>query len=293
MRELNVGSLGGLYYELYDLSPGKRDVFEILQIEAGNEEAGIPAFLDLNGSFWSEILSPEAVRGMLEELRLIIDGQADCPMYFRIPAENPDLFVSRLERAKSQLFEQSQTEISFYRQIETLAVFCKIYSYLHGFGYELTLHEGFLLDGFSSVQLIRDCLLDYKNPYLGFLKEKAWPKIAEYRPECVWINGRMSLANMAVIRFVRQKFPQTCIFWAGEASEYYATNKIAEYLKCNEPLCVWFIDKVHGKKILYKRKCRKQNHFNQTERIFSRCNHIGQTDRGWGSMRNSLRRCMK
>jgi len=56
------------------------------------------------------------------------------------------------------------------------------------------------------------------------------------RPECVWINGRLTLANMAVAKYLKNRMPQVKIFWAMPGTEYYAVNKIDEYLKYNLPL---------------------------------------------------------
>lgn len=231
MRELNIGSLGGLHYELYDLSPARRAVTSLIQY---SKEA--PAFLDLNGFFWSQLLCVENIGRMLEELRVATTLRRDVPNSFRAAVQDPERFVARVLEAESGQFEQDQTERSFFGHMETLAVLCKIYSFLYGKGFELTVHEGYQLDSYSSVQLIGDCLQESKNPYLPFLRKHAWPALMEFQPECVWINGRLTLANMAVACFLRRQFSDVKVFWAGEGSEYYATNKITNYLAYNTPL---------------------------------------------------------
>lgn len=231
LRALNVGSLGGLHYELYDLSPARRVVPGILQ--SSESQA---SFLDLNGVFWTRFLRQDHVARLVRELSSALDPYAKVPNSFRAVVQEPEHFLARVQEAELSIFEQEQSAQSLHGHLETLAIVCKIHSYLHGGGFTLTIQEGYELDAFSSVQMIRDCLVERQNPYLPFLEEYAWPALLEFRPELIWLNGRLTLANMAVARFVRHHFPQAKIVWAGEGSEYYASNKIADYLRCNTPL---------------------------------------------------------
>lgn len=231
IRELNVGSLGGLYYELYDLSPARQQISAIMQYPSN-----APAFLDLNGHFWSLLLWPDNIRKLLDDLKYGLSTYENAPESFLAAVQAPDVFLDRVVRAEKEIFEQNQSEQCFFGNVETLATLCRIYSFLHGKGYQLTVHEGYILDSYSSIQLIRDCLLEARNPYLTYLQEYAWAELISYRPDCVWLNGRLTLANIAVAKFIRSNFPNAKIFWAGEGSEYYASNKITEYLKCNTPL---------------------------------------------------------
>jgi len=231
LKALNVGSLGGLHYELYDLSPARRVVPSILRRSSGQT-----AFLDLNGVFWTWLLGQEHTTHLVEELTAAIDPYTVVPDSFQAAVQEPETFLERVREAELGIFEQAQSAQSLYGHLETLAIVCQIHSYLHGGGFTLTIQEGYELDGFSSVQLIQNCLLERMNPYLPFLAEHAWPALLEFQPELVWLNGRMTLANMAVARFVRHHFPQAKLVWAGEGSEYYATNKITEYLRFNTPL---------------------------------------------------------
>lgn len=231
MRALNVGSLGGLHNELYDLSPTRRVVPEILY--RSDRQTG---FLDLNGVFWSQLLGEEHIARLVEELTAALDARAKVPDSFWAAVQEPEAFFARVREAELGIFEQDQPARSLYGHLETLAIVCQIETYLHGGGYTLTVQEGYEQDASSSVQLIQDCLVERRNPYLSFLVEHAWPALLEFQPELVWLNGRLTLANMAVARFVRRHFPESKIVWVGEASEYYATNKITDYLHFNRPL---------------------------------------------------------
>lgn len=239
LKALNVGSLGGLHYELYDLSPARQVVPDILQ----NSDSQT-AFLDLNGVFWSQLLGETHIARLAEELAAVLDTHAgvldsfwsEIPNSFWAVAQDPEAFSWRVREAEQEIFEQDQPAQTLYGHMETLAIVCQIHSYLHGKGFTLTIQEGYELDGSSSIRLIRDCMVERLNPYLPFLEEYAWSALLEFQPELVWLNGRLTLANMAVARFVRRHFPQAKIVWAGEGSEYYATNKITDYLQTNTPL---------------------------------------------------------
>lgn len=231
MRALNVGSLGGLHYELYDLSPARRTVREILQYSDDSS-----AFLDLNGVFWTQLLAEEHVARLVEELSAVLGPYSVAPESFWAAVQAPEAFLVRVREAEAGIFEQNQPARSMYGHLETLAIVCQMYTFLRGGKFQLTIQEGYNLDSCSSIQLIRDCLLESCNPYLGFLKRYAWPALLEFQPDLVWLNGRLTLANMAVARFVRRHFPQAKIVWVGESSEYYATNKISDYLRFNTPL---------------------------------------------------------
>lgn len=232
MRELNVGSLTGALYELYQPEPDGLYTDEILK-DAG---PGLPPFLDLNGVFWSEMFSQTRVASLLKRV-----GQAAHPYegrtaIERVAAARPDLLERRVQKARARLCDQGSPIRTFFGDLETLASVCKLYSIYDYAPHELTLYEGFLLDATSSLRLLSESLIRTQNPWLEFLERRAWPAILEVRPDCVWLNGRMSHATMAVARFVRANIPGAKIFWAGEASEYYAANKIADLLVFNEPL---------------------------------------------------------
>ena len=56
MKEINIGSLGGIHYEMYDPDPQNLHTTRILQHFKQK-----PDFLNLNGVFWSKLLSEENV----------------------------------------------------------------------------------------------------------------------------------------------------------------------------------------------------------------------------------------
>lgn len=231
IKELNVGSIGGIHYEMYDPDPQNLYTEQIL-----HHYQGKPDFLDLNGVFWSEVLSNKNIEKLIDDFLESYNENDELEPYEQMIHNFPDLFVNTIQEAKDQLCEQGISEKEYFGCLETLAITCKIYSDLYFSPFELTIHEGFLLESYSSMKMLSDCLVPAQNPYYYFLDRYVWKVLLDLQPQCVWINGKMTIANMAIAKFLKRGVPGVNIFWALPGSEYYATNKIEEYLKYNTPL---------------------------------------------------------
>lgn len=231
VREINIGSIGGIHYEMYDPDPRNLDTRQILEHFDGK-----PDFLNLNGLFWSELLSGENIERIITDFLESGMGTADSEPYEQMIRSAPELFKNTVQEAKVQLCEQGLSEREYFGYLETLAIVCRIYSRLYFGAFELTVHEGFLLESYSSLEMLNDCLIPAKNPYYWFLKKHVWKELLDFHPDCVWINGRMTVANMAIAKFLKGRIAGVKIFWAMPGSEYYAANKIEEYLQYNIPL---------------------------------------------------------
>ena len=231
MKEVNIGSIGGIHYEMYDPDPQNLHTDQIC-----DHLDGKPVFFNLNGVFWSKIFSDENIEKLVESFLIHCNEFNEPEPYERIIQTAPELFKSAVQEAKNQLCEQGLSEKEYFGYLETLAITCKMYSRLYYAPFELTVHEGFLLESYSSMEMLNNCLIPAKNPYLQFLEQYVWGKLLHIEPNCVWLNGRMTLVNMAIAKFLKKRVPNVWIFWALPGSEYYATNKIEEYLLFNEPL---------------------------------------------------------
>lgn len=231
MKEINIGSVGGIHYEMYDPDPQNLHT----NLICGHSERK-PDFLNLNGVFWSEMFSEENIEKLVDSFLINYNEFSKPEPYEQMIQAAPELFMSAVQEAKNQLCEQGLSEKEYFGYLETLAIVCKIYSRLYYAPFELTVHEGFLLDSYSSVEMLSDCLIAAKNPYLQFLEQHVWGQLLRIEPNCVWLNGRMTLVNMAIAKILKKRVPNVRIFWALPGSEYYATNKIEEYLQFNEPL---------------------------------------------------------
>lgn len=231
VKEMNIGSIGGLHYEMYE--PDPRNLHIQQAIETYEEK---PDFLNLNGLFWSKLLSEETIGKLIDDfLGSYQETEASIP-YEKIIFHHPNLFKDTVQQAKEQVCEQGLSERAYFGCLETLEIVCKIYSKLYFAPFELTVHEGFLLESYSSLEMIKDCLVPAKNPYYWFLKRYIWEELLHEQPDCVWINGRMTVGNMAVAKFLKNRDANIKVFWALPGSEYYATNKIEDYLQYNMPL---------------------------------------------------------
>ncbi len=231
IKEMNIGSIGGLHYEMYEPDPRNLHIQQALERHEVK-----PDFLNLNGLFWSKLLSEDAITELIDDF-LDCYQETEVPIpYEQIIFHNPERFKDTVRRAKEQVCEQGLSEREYFGCLETLEIVCKIYSKLYFDPFELTVHEGFLLESYSSLEMIKDCLVPAQNPYYRFLKRYIWEELLSERPDCVWINGRMTVGNMAVAKFLKNKNADIKVFWALPGSEYYATNKIEEYLQYNTPL---------------------------------------------------------
>lgn len=231
LKEINIGSVGGIHYEMYEPDPRNLNIKQVLE-HCENK----PTFLNINGLFWSNLFSEEAVGNLLDVFQASYQGADTAEPYEQVIFHSPELFKRRVQEAKGELCEQALSEKEYFGCLETLAIVCKLYSRLYFAPYELTIHEGFLLESYSSLEMLNDCMIPTKNPYYWFLERYVWSELLQYHPDCVWINGRMTVANMAIAKFLKQKFHNVKIFWALPGSEYYATNKIDNYLQHNVPL---------------------------------------------------------
>ena len=231
MREVNIGSIGGIHYEMYDPDPQNLYTDQIC-----DHSDGKPDFFNLNGVFWTEILSEENIEKLVDSFLVNCNEFNEPEPYEQMIQTAPELFMSAVQEARNHLCDQGLSEKEYFGYLETLAITCKIYSRLYYAPFELTVHEGFLLESYSSMEMLNDCLIPAKNPYLQFLEQYVWGQLSHIEPNCVWLNGRMTLVNMAIAKFLKKRVPNVWIFWALPGSEYYATNKIEEYLLFNEPL---------------------------------------------------------
>lgn len=230
MKQWNISTLGGICFEMYEPEPERLRTEQVL-VRCDDR---LPDCLNLNDVFWTRLFHADSIDILLEKVCLA-QAAAQEPYEFLI-VNNPRHFAERIKTAKEEIFEQGADTQSFFSHIETLQIVCQLYSKYVSAPFQLTLYDGFRLDAASSHVLKRDCLVPARNPYYNFLEKYVWPLVLEEKPALVWLNGKMSHSNMAIALFLKRNLPQTKIFWACEASEYYAASKIAEYLLYNKPL---------------------------------------------------------
>lgn len=230
LKQLHVGSLGGLFYEMYHPEP---DSLSLTTLQGLKPET---ALLHANALFWAEHFKRDRVAALSDNLRNCIDGMTSCHPAYRAIATNSQLFLQQVEESIAHLCDQGVGERIFFKYLETLSILCQLYSDLEYSPYTLTLYEGFLTYELSSLQLYSECLHPIKNPYFGFIQKNILPVIVNNKPDILWLHGRMTISGMAVARLTKQAFPSVHISVVGHSSEYYSLNKITKYLCKNTAL---------------------------------------------------------
>lgn len=229
MKEMNVSSLGGLHHELYHPHTDDLNVDRVW-------DRNNPTFLNLNALFWAQHFDRERVRSLIT---FVVDSatqfSAMSPQ-LRAVVSAPDMFLDQVLEARDYLCDQGATPQEFFGRMETLFIVCRMYSDYIYHPHVLTLHDGFLTDDSSSLALLNQCLIPSMNPYLDFIRQHTLPVFHEYSPDVLWLNGRITMATMAIARLARKTLPQIKIFVVGHSSEYYSLNKIVPFLLENDPL---------------------------------------------------------
>ena len=101
VKEINIGSIGGIHYEMYEPDPCNLNIQRALE---HNEKK--PDFLNLNGLFWSKLLSEERIGNLIDDF-LACYQEADAPVpYEQIIFHNPEAFKDTVQEAKEKLCEQ-------------------------------------------------------------------------------------------------------------------------------------------------------------------------------------------
>lgn len=227
LTQMHVGSLGGFHHELYH-----PDTDSLFMKELPDTPTGL---LQANALFWGILLRPEAVRELARTLQES-EGVAGGKVAYWAIAADPEIFVNQVILAVERICDQSIGIREFHRCVETLQILCRLYSDLVYTPHKLTLQDGFRSFDQSSLVLYNTCLNPAANPYLSFIRRHCLPVINAFDPDLVWLNGKITIATMAMARLIRAHHPKSHIAVVGHSSEYYSLNKISKYLLRNEAL---------------------------------------------------------
>lgn len=227
MFEMNLYPITGLYQELYN--PDLLSMSEPL----GSED-NIDVFKNINSYFWSKILSNETVDYLIE----ILSQQKDLvlknkPKYIAV-LNNPIFFKKMVLESASMLASHSLSKKEFFSYLETLQIFCSLYSDFISNPFNLTIQEGFEVNEVSSRELIENALNPSKNPYYDFLEKNCKNIILKANPSLIWIRGKIRISTITLALFAKKLNPSVHICVVGHSSEYYSLNKIVDYLKMNK-----------------------------------------------------------
>lgn len=221
LKELTVNQIGGLFNQLYNLEEKLTDT----EISNG--------FLNINSIFWSEILNIDHIHDMILELQ-----KKDIVYSTKLNAvkSNPELFCEAFNEAVNNINYRTLDAKREFSYLETLQIACHLHTYLYSSPFELTISEGYKHSQYSSMELKRNCLLKYSNPYYEFIKNKIIPKINCKELEILWIKGRLNISGFCLASLIKEINPNVFIVSIESESEFFSFNKITTLLENNQPL---------------------------------------------------------
>ena len=190
---------------------------------------------NINSFFWAKILSEETIDLLLN----IISEKRKHSTFnlkYEAVANNPKYFKKSVLEAAIVLSSHSLTQKEFFSYLETLQIFCNMYSEYISNPFTLTIEDGFDVDEISSETMINNALNPSQNPYYSFLKDNCKQIILEKKPNLIWLRGKIRLSTITLALFAKNANPDVHICVVGHSSEYYSLNKIVEYLKMNKKL---------------------------------------------------------
>jgi Radical SAM superfamily len=230
IRELFVYPLSGLYHECHRID------YQGLATPEPLAATGKFCLRQVNDLWWHEILSRESIREITTRLanryRVI---RPDSPQHRAILA-NPDAFFEEVQIATRLVANLGAGARQYFRALETLQMFCSLYSDFISSPISLSLQEGLVLNELSSLLLSQEALNPITNPYLPFIEREIVPIVESSKPELLWLVGPIKMSTFAVALVTRKLFPTCHICVTGHATEYYSLNKITEFLKQNSVL---------------------------------------------------------
>ena len=225
MKYLRILPIQGLFYELNfpERLPNK------------NVDSPIhDSLLDCNNIFWTEILKDNNIKNIINILKAQPYNTL-IPQY-RAILKDSDIFSNKVHNALQQICDQASRPEVFFDCLETLSILCKVYSDYVFYPYELTVQSGFILNELSSKEIAESCLNHKKNPYLDIISQQIIPAIIEYKPDLLFIEGKINYCSIAIANIVKNCFSNVHICVTRHSSEYYSLNKITDYILKNDVL---------------------------------------------------------
>lgn len=221
MKKLRINSLCGLMNQLYSNE----------QYVKCEKRSGIKnGYLDINSLFWSYVLDPKQVKSLI--LQAQRELKSDDSPKVRAITDSPEMFYRTYQEAVNGINSICEPQ-SLFRYMETLEMVCDLHTKLISAPFALTLSQGYLINNFSALDLERNCLLPYCNPYLDYINEVVIPLIIDYRPEILVLAGAPNLASFAIAKLAKKHIPDLFVISSDYESDYYSLRKIDNLLLKN------------------------------------------------------------
>lgn len=223
MKVMSINTLCGLHNMLYDKK----------ELELNKNIGTETNVLDINNLFWSQVLSHETISKRINEFIQISSDLGTLTIQEKYVVSAPNIFLNKLIEAKNNIINMETDEEILFSYIETLNIFCMIYSKLLPTNFTFTIEQGFHRSSSSAKEMSEHCLLEYSNPYLHFITQTVLPIILNMQPDIIFMKGIPNIGSFAVAKLVKQKLPKVHLCITNHSTEYYSINKIRKNLLSN------------------------------------------------------------
>lgn len=193
------------------------------------------SFFDISSSFWNYLFSKKVIEKVLFDASLLKSND-DYEIKLLAIIRSPNQFMFQIDKSLKNICDLNTTSQGMFSAIETLNMYCYLYSLLYTQPFKLSIDEGFHRSNDSSKEMYMNSLLLYSNPYLNFLNDRIIPVLYDINPDILWIEGRPNIVSFAIARLLKLNNKNIHISATYHSSEYYSLNKIQKYLSKNEYL---------------------------------------------------------
>ena len=228
--ELFCYPISGLYDECHSIEyaqlvDARRPVFE-----------GPQSLRNLNNLWWKEATSTATIKKIAMGVEARYRGTVPDVRTHKIVLADPKRFAVEVQEALKGVANLGAGPKPLFRHLETLQIFCNVYSDFISYPYRLSLQEGVLLNELNTKTLLREAQDATKNPYLPFIEENLFPVIEQANPDILWLVGPPKTSLICAAIFAKTLNPNVHVSFIGHSTEYYSLNKIAHLLKKNDLL---------------------------------------------------------
>lgn len=220
----------GLYDECHNIS------YDRLWNAKPLQNTGEYALSNLNNLWWKTATSLGILRKVVARLQRRYIYTIPKIDAHRLVLANPELFVKNVQEAIRTISNLGCGPKALFSALETLHIFCDLYSDFICYPFTLSLQEGLLLNELSTEVMFKEALDAELNPYLGFIEQDASEIIAERAANLIWIVGPIKTTTVAMAMMAKKANPNAHVSVIGHSTEYYSLNKIDYLLKKNTTL---------------------------------------------------------
>ncbi len=229
-KELFLYPLTGLYDECHD--PNYLRLVQAHAPRAGDQYS----LRHLNDFWWRQALSSETLDRISHGIKARYRFSAPRAKAHRLFAADEAAFRRHLATAPSVISTLNAGPKPLFYALETLQMFCELYSDFVSSPFRLSLQDGLIANELCAKTLVHTAADPAGNPYYSFLATHAEPVITGVKPDLAWIVGPIKISTLYMAMMAKRANPLCHVSVLGHATEYYSLNKITKYLKMNDAL---------------------------------------------------------